>query len=47
MLLPPTEPLSGVRSVQLSDAERFRFPPCDGDRNSGIDREGSEHGSED
>lgn len=36
VLLPPTEPLSGPRSVQLRDAERLRLPPCDGERNSGI-----------
>lgn len=36
--LPPVEPLSGARSVQLKDAERFRLPPCDGERNSGVCR---------
>lgn len=38
VLLPQTDPLSGARSVQLRDAERLRFPPCDGERNSGTDR---------
>lgn len=37
-MLPPAEPLSGARSVQLRDAERLRLPPCDGERNSGVDR---------
>lgn len=41
VMLPPTEPHSGVRSVQLNDAERLRLPPCDGERNSGADKEKS------
>lgn len=42
VMLPPTEPHSGVRSVQLKDAERLRLPPWDGERNSGVDKEKSE-----
>lgn len=45
-MLPPTEPHSGVRSVQLKDAERLRLPPCDGERNSGVDKEKSEREDE-
>lgn len=46
VLLPLTDPLSGARSVQLSEAERLRLAPCNGDRNSGDEWEGSEQHSE-
>lgn len=45
-MLPPAEPHSGARSVQLKDAERLRLPPCDGERNSGVDKEKSEREDE-